>query len=69
MSPEELSTLFEAARENFEVENVQPADTHLVKIRAAIASIILRAPYDKDNGNQNLVGLICSTRKYMATHQ
>ena len=69
MSPEELSTLFESERENFEVEHCQPTDAYLVKIRAVITSILLLAPYDKENGNHNLVGLICSTSKYMATHQ
>ena len=67
MSLEELSTLFEAARENFEVKNVQPTDAYLVKIRAVITSILLLSPYDEDNGNHNLVGLIWSTSKYMAT--
>ena len=69
MSLEELSTLFEAARENFEVENGQPTDAYLVKIRAFITSILLLAPYDEENRNHNLVGLIWSTSKYMATHQ
>ena len=69
MCPEELSTLFEVAREDFEVKNGQPTDAHLVKIRAVITSILLLALYDEGNGNQNLVGLIWSTSKYMATHQ
>ena len=69
MSPEELSTIFEAARENFEVENDQPTDAYLVKIRIVITSILLLAPYDKENRNHNLVGIILSTSKYMATHK
>ena len=69
MSLEELSTLFEAARENFEAENGQPTDAYLVKISTVITSILLLAPYDKENGNHNLVGLIWSTIKYMATYQ
>ena len=69
MSPEELSTLFELARENSEVEKGQPTNAYLVKIRSVITSILLLAPYDEDNENHNLVGLLWSTRKYMETHQ
>ena len=69
MSLEELSTLFEAAREDFEVENGQPTNAYLVKIRAVITSILLLAHYDEENGNHNLVGLAWSTSKYEATHQ
>ena len=47
MSPEELSTLFEAAQEYFEVKNGQPTDAYLVKIRSVITSILLLAPYDE----------------------
>ena len=65
MSPEELSTLFELARENSEVEKGQPTNAYLVKMRSVITSILLLAPYDEDNGNHNLVGLLWSTRKYM----
>ena len=69
MSPEELSMLLEAAREDFEVKNGQPTDAYLFKIRSVIASILLLAPYDEEHGNHNLVGLVWSTRKYKATHQ
>ena len=69
MYPEELSTLFEAAREDFESENGQTTNTCLVKIREVINSILLIAPYDQENGNYILVGLVWSTRKYKATHQ
>ena len=69
MSPEELSTLLEAAREDFEVKNGQPTNAYLVKIRAVITFILLMAPYDEDNGNHNLVGLVWLTSKYKATHQ
>ena len=69
MSPEELSTLFEAAREVFEVKNGQPTDAYLVKIRSVITSILLPAPHDEENGKHNIVGLVWSTRKCMATHQ
>ena len=65
----ELSTLFEAAREDFEVENGQPNDAYLVKIRAVITSILLLVPYDEENGNQNLVGLVWLTSKYKETNQ
>ena len=64
MSPEELSTLFEAAREEFEVENGQPTDTYLVNIRAVLTSVLLLAPYDEEHGNHKLVGLVCSTINY-----
>ena len=47
MSPEELSTFFEAAREDFEVKNGQPTDAYLVKIRAVITSVLLLATYYK----------------------
>ena len=69
MSPEELSTLFEAARENFEVKNGQTTNVYRVKIRSVITSVLILTPYDKENGNKNLMGLIWSTSKYMATHQ
>ena len=69
MSPEELSTLFEAAREYFEVKNGQPNDAYLVNIRAFFTSILLLAPYDEENGDHNPVSLIWSTSKYKATHQ
>ena len=69
MSPEELSTLFGVAQEDFEVENGQPNDIYLVEIRSVITSILLLDPYDEDNGNHNLVGLVWSTSKYKATHQ
>ena len=69
MSPKELSTLFEAAREDFEVENSQPTDAYLGNIRAVINSILLFAPYEEENGNHNLVGLVWLTSKYKATHQ
>ena len=61
--------LFEAAREDFKVENGQPTDAYLVKIRAVTTPILLLAPYDEVNGNHDLVGLIYLTRKYKATHQ
>ena len=69
MSPGEISTLFEAAQEDFKVENGQPTDAYLVKIRVVITSILLLASYDEENGNHNLVGLVWSTRKNKATHQ
>ena len=69
MSLEELSTLFEAAREDFEVENGQPTNAYLVKIRAFIPSILLLALYNEENDNHNIVGLVWSTSKYKATHQ
>ena len=69
MSLEELSTLFEAAREEFEVKNGQPTNTDLVKIRAVITSILLLTPYDEENRNHNLVGFVWLTSKYKATHQ
>ena len=68
MSPKELSTLFEAARETFEVEKGQPTDTYLVKIRAVITSILLLSPYDAKKEDHNLVRLVWSTYTYMATH-
>ena len=46
MSLEEMATLFESARENFEVENGQPTDAYLVKISTVVTSILLLAPYD-----------------------
>ena len=58
MSPEELSTLFKAAREDFEIKNGQLTDAYLVKIRDVITSILLLSPYDVENGNHNLVGLV-----------
>ena len=69
MSPEELPTLFEAAREYFKVKNGQPTDTYLIKIRAVIASILILATYNEEHRNHNLVGLVWSTRKYKATHK
>ena len=66
---EELSTLFEASGETFEVENGQPTDVYLVKIRAVITSILLFTTYDEEKEDQNLVGLIWSMSKYMATHR
>ena len=68
MSPEELSTLFEVARETFEVKNGQPIDAYLVNIREVITYILLLSPYDKFKGDHNIVGLIWLTSKYMATH-
>ena len=69
MSPEKLSTLFETARGDFEVQKGQPTDAYLVNIRAIITSILLLAPYNEENGNHDLVGLVWSTSKYKATHQ
>ena len=70
MAPEELSMLFEAAREAFEDENGQSTDAYLVKIRAALTSIfLLLALHDEVHGYHNLVGLMWSTRKYKSTHQ
>ena len=69
MLHEELSTLFKAAREDFEVKNGQPTDTYLVKIRDVITFIFLLASYDEEHGEHNLVGLVWSTSKYKATHQ
>ena len=68
MSPKELSTLFEAARETFEVEKGQPTDTYLVKIRAVITTILLLSPYNAKKEDHNLVRLVWSTYTYMATH-
>ena len=67
MFTEELSTIFEAARETFKVENGQLTEAHLVKIRAIITSILLLAPYEKEKGDYNIVGLVWSTSKYMDT--
>ena len=63
MPPEELSTLFEASQEEFEVENGQPTDAYLVKIRSVHTSILLLALYDEEHGNHNLVGVMWSTKK------
>ena len=69
MSSEEPSTFFEATQEDFKVENVQPTDAYLVKIRAVVTSILLLATYDEEHGNHNLFGLVWSTSKYKATYQ
>ena len=69
MLPKELSTLFKAAREEFEVKNGQPTDAYLVNILAVLTSIVVLAPYDEEHGNQNLVGLMWLTKKYKSTHQ
>ena len=69
MSPEKLSTLFEAAREDFEVKNGQPTDTYLVKIRAVLTLILLLASYNEEHGNHNPVGLVWSMSRYKSTHQ
>ena len=63
MSLEELSTLFKAAREDFEVENGQPTDAYLFKTKKFTTFILLLAPYDEENGNQHLVGLVWSTER------
>ena len=67
MLSEELSTLFEATREDFEVENGQPTDVYLIKVRAVITSILLLTPYNEKHGNHNLIGLVWLTSKYKAT--
>ena len=69
MSPKEISKLFEAAREEFEVENGQPTDVYLVKIRDVTTSILLFAPYNEEHNNQNIVSLMWLTSKYKSTHQ
>ena len=61
MSPEELSTLFEASREDFKVKIGQPTDAYLV--------ILLLCPYSEENVNQNLVVGVWSTSKYKSTHR
>ena len=38
-------------------------------IKSVIASILLLTPYDEENGNHNLMGLLWSMVKYKATHQ
>ena len=63
MLPGELSTLFGASQEEFDV------DAYLVKIRAFITSILLLTSYDEEHGNHNLVGLVYLTSKYKLTHQ
>ena len=63
MSPKQLSTIFEASREEFEVENGQPTDAYLVKIRAVLTSILLLAPYNEEHGNHTISGLVWSTSK------
>ena len=69
MSPKELYTLFEAAREEFEVENGQPTEAYLIKIKVALTSILLLAPYNEEHGNHNLVSLVCLKSKYKSTRQ
>ena len=66
MSTEELSTLFKAAQEDFEVENGQKTDAYLVNIRAVIISILLLDPYNEENGNHNPVGLVWYTLRSMS---
>ena len=68
MYSEEISTLFEAAQENFEVKPGQPTTAYLVKIRSAITSILLVQPYDEENGDHILLGLIWSSDKYTPSH-
>ena len=46
MSLEELYMLFEGARDTFEVENGQPTNVYLDKIRAVINFTLILAPYD-----------------------
>ena len=58
---EEISMLFEAAIETFEVDNGRSTDAYLVKTRAVITCILLLAPYDEEKVDHNIVGLIWCT--------
>ena len=52
-----------------EIKDGQPTDAYLVNIRSVTTSVLLLAPYDEENRNHNLMGLVWSTSKYMETHQ
>ena len=68
MLPDNISSLFYEALENFEPIYDQPTDSHLAKIREVLAQILIVIPYDKENLIHNLVGLIQDPTTYTADY-
>lgn len=68
MSPEEISSLFAAALEQFEPVIGQPTDPDLTRLREALIQVLLVIPFDEETGQHNLVGLLLDKADYQALY-
>ena len=68
MSPEEISSLFAEALEQFEPIIGQPTDPDLTRLNEALIQVLLVIPYDEVTGTHNLVGLILDEADYKALY-
>ena len=64
MMPEETVAKFADAIEKLEPINDQPSDTDLMQTREVLATLLIKIPYGKTEGNHNLIGLIRTVAAY-----
>ena len=65
MTPDEIVAKFATAIDHFEPSTEQPLDTDLTRLREAVAPLLLKIPYDKTGGKDNLIGIIRSKSVYV----
>ena len=54
-----------AALDNFEPITDQPLDSNLIRLREAIAPLLLQIPYNEMGGTHNLIGIIRAKPAYL----
>ena len=68
MTPEDITTLFATADEDFTAIIGQPEDQHLHALGEVLTPLLLEIPYDSEKGIHNLVALIQDTADYTAEY-
>ena len=65
MTPDKIVAKLSAALDNFEPIIDQPSESDLIRLREAIAPLLLHIPYDKTGGTHNLIGIIRAKPAYL----
>ena len=68
MKTEVIQVLFSDTQAVFKPISCQPSDADLMRLRAAIASILYLILYDEELGVHNLVGVILTTAEYKSNY-
>ena len=68
MKTEVIQALFSDAQAVFEPISGQPSDADVMRLRAAIASILYPILYNEELGVHNLVGVILTTTEYKSKY-
>ena len=63
-SVEEIRARFDAARENFEIDDGQPSESYISKIVEELGGILFTIRYDSERGQDNLIGIVIPQSEY-----